>query len=106
MLDKDLLKNSQRRGNTVSFKDAFDEMLKTLNLRKKYKEQSVMSYWRNMMGEAITERTLRVFIKERILYVELSSAPLKQELNLAKKMIIMQLNQVVGEKVIEDVFFI
>ncbi len=105
MLDKDLLKNSQRRGNTVSFKDAFDEMLKTLNLRKKYKEQSVMSYWRNMMGEAITERTLRVFIKERVLYVELSSAPLKQELSLTKKMLIVQLNQAIGEKVIDDVVF-
>jgi hypothetical protein len=105
MLDKDLLKNSQRRGNTVSFKDAFDEMLKTLNLRKKYKEQSVMSYWRNMMGEAITERTLRVFIKEKILYVELSSAPLKQELSLTKKMLVVQMNQAIGEKVIDDVVF-
>jgi predicted nucleic acid-binding Zn ribbon protein len=106
MLDKDLLKNSPRRGNTVSFKDAFDEMLKTLNLRKKYKEQSVMSYWRNMMGEAITERTLRVFIKERVLYVELSSAPLKQELGMAKKVIINQLNQAIGEKVIDEILFL
>jgi predicted nucleic acid-binding Zn ribbon protein len=100
------LPSKRRNGQVSSFKDAFEEMLKHTNLRKKFKEASLLAAWQEMMGRAIAEKTLRIFIKDRVLYAELASAPLKKELLMAKTKIIAQLNKQAGETIISDVVFI
>ncbi len=98
--------SKRRNGQVASLKDAFQEMLQQTNLSTKFKEASLLATWQQMMGETIAEKTLRLFIKEKVLYAELSSAPLKAELTMAKTHIITQLNAQAGEKLIETVIFI
>jgi hypothetical protein len=46
-----------------------------------------------------------MFFKGNVLYVELTSAPLKQELTLSKEKIIAVFSEKVGKGVIEDIIF-
>lgn len=64
-----------------SFTSAFKKFLKTENLESKYREKLLIESWEAIMGKPIAARTTKLFIKNRILFIELSSAPLKQELH-------------------------
>jgi predicted nucleic acid-binding Zn ribbon protein len=98
--------SNRRNGQVSSFKEALEEMLRHSHLRNKFKQASLLASWQQMMGENIADKTLRLFIKERILYAELSSSPLKAELLMAKAKIVTQLNKQVGESLIDEVVFI
>ena len=58
------------------------------------------------MGNAIASRTLKVFIRDKKLYVKLSSAPLRNELSMSKSKIITLLNKDFEKTVIDEVIFI
>jgi hypothetical protein len=98
--------SNRRNGQVSTFKEALEEMLKHSQLRQKFKQASLLVSWQQMMGEGIAEKTLRLFIKEKVLYAELASAPLKKELLMAKAKIVVQLNKHVGEHLIDEIVFI
>lgn len=98
--------SNRRNGQVSSFKDALQEMLKHTQMHGKFQEARLIASWSEVLGEAIAEKTLRLFIKDRVLYAEFSSAPLKKELLMAKAKIMVQLNKQVGENVIDEVIFI
>jgi len=58
------------------------------------------------MGLPISKRTTNLYIRNKRLYVHLSSGPLKQELNQSKAKVIELLNREAGDKVLDDVIFL
>ncbi|MFN6085921.1 MAG: DciA family protein, partial [Fluviicola sp.] len=50
-------------------------------------------------------RTTSLKIKDRILYVELNSSAVRNELQHAKSLIIMRVNQEAGKELITDIYF-
>jgi predicted site-specific integrase-resolvase len=58
------------------------------------------------MGVAIANRTGRIYISNRKLFVQITSAPLKSELAMSKSKIVEILNREAREDVLEDVIFI
>ncbi len=98
--------SNRRNGQVSTFKEALEEMLRHSQLRHKFKQATLLASWQQMMGEAIAEKTLRLFIKEKVLYAEFSSSPLKAELLMAKAKIVAQLNKQAGEHLIDEVVFI
>lgn len=65
---------------------------------------AVMS-WNKVMGEPIVRRTREVSIKNHVLYVSLTSAPLRNELLMRREQIIKLINQEVGSEVVSDIVF-
>lgn len=94
------------KDNTVTFGDAFKKFLKDEHLEQRFNERKVISMWKELMGDMIANRTLKLFIKDKILFVTLSSAPLKQELTGARQKVIEVINNKVGSEVIKDVRFL
>jgi hypothetical protein len=47
-----------------------------------------------------------MFIKKKTLYVNMNSAPLKQELNMSKAKVLKLIHQKVGIDIIDDVKFL
>ena len=92
--------------NTHKFGDAFRSFLKQQNLDQTYNEKRLISLWNEIMGKPIADRTRRLFIKDRILYVTLSSAPLKQELTNSKAKVLEIIGRQFDEQVIDDVRFL
>jgi predicted nucleic acid-binding Zn ribbon protein len=97
---------TSRKAGTLSLKDCIGNMLESYKIQNKYDETFLISSWESMMGKAIASRTSKIFIKDKTLYVTLTSAPLKNELNLGKTKIVKFLNEQAGKEMITEVAFL
>lgn len=80
--------------------------LRQNGLEKAYLEFQVLECWKNYMGPVINARTTELFIRDKIIFIKLASAPLKQELAMAKSKILAHLKTEVPDAPIEDIRFI
>lgn len=92
--------------NSIKFGDAFKKFLKEEKLDQTFQERKLVTYWAEIMGEVVANRTLKIFIKEKIMYVTLSSAPLKHQLTTSKDKVIERISEKIGAGIIEDIRFI
>ena len=95
-----------RRAETSTVGEAMRELLDTYKLTARYEQTQLIQSWERLMGAPIARRTDKLFIKDKKLYVKLSSAPLKQELNLSKSKILALFLQEFGEVIVEDIIFL
>ncbi|MDH5365879.1 MAG: DUF721 domain-containing protein [Cyclobacteriaceae bacterium] len=98
--------NGKRKKETTSAGDAIRELLDTYRIKSKYSQTEVKTSWEQLMGKAIASRTTKLFFKKNILFVELNSAALKQELNMSKSKVVDILQQKFGKSVVEEVVFL
>ncbi len=100
-----VLKNTARNTRTISLGEALEGFLESYNLKAKYNETGLISSWERIMGKTIASRTEKVYIKERTLFLKISSAPLRQELLLAKSQLIKLINKEMQQELIDEVIF-
>jgi predicted nucleic acid-binding Zn ribbon protein len=93
-----------RNQNGIPIKEAIDGYFKALGMEDKMHETRVLSQWEALMGEAVSKRTEGLFIRDRILYVELNSSVMRDELQQAKTEIIAKINELAGMELITDIF--
>lgn len=89
-----------------SFRNAFFKFLKEEHLEHTYKQKRLITNWEKIMGKTIASRTTTIFFKNKTLFVKLSSAPLKQELQNSKAKFMDLVTQEMGAGEIEDVRFL
>lgn len=82
--------------------EAFNELLKAYRLEDKFKEKQLIGSWREIVGKTISDRTTSVFIKEKKLFVKLSSGPIKKELMLNRSKVLGLIEEKVGKGVVEE----
>ena len=99
------MKVNARSTKTVPLQEAINSFLESFNLTAKYNEAQLVSSWDKIMGKAIANRTESIYIKNGILYLKISSAPLRQELSLAKSKLIKLINEEMGKSLIDEVLF-
>lgn len=97
--------SNARRPGVSTLKEAIGDLLNAYQLRGKFNETYLVTYWERLMGTGIASRTSRIFINNKKLYIQIDSAPLKNELAMAKSKLIDLLNREVGEVVVEEVIF-
>jgi predicted nucleic acid-binding Zn ribbon protein len=95
-----------KKDSIQSFKQVFGDFLKKENLDQKFNEKKLISMWHEMMGATIANRTTGIFIKNKMMFVKLTSAPLKQELTMSKAKVLELIARKIGTGVIEDVRFL
>ena len=94
-----------RSGEATKLDSALEQMFEAYKIKGKTDQTAIITLWEELMGKTIATRTSKMFFKGKVLYVELSSAPLKQELTLAKAKIMTLLTDKVGKDAIEDIVF-
>lgn len=94
------------KGNEHRLKEVVDKLLDIYRIRQKYHETAITAHWEEIMGKMIANRTTKVYIKDKKLYLKLDSAVLRSELSMAKHKIIELLNKRSGAAVIQDVVFL
>ena len=95
-----------RKSNLSTIGESLNELLDTYHIHKKFDATRLTSSWERLMGTPISKRTKRVFVKDRKLFVELTSAPLKHELTLSKRMILDIFDKEFGQKLLDDIVFL
>ena len=73
-------------------------------MEDKMHETSVLSQWEALMGDAVAKRTEELFIREKVLYIELNSSVMRDELHQSKSEIIAKINGAAGMELITDIF--
>jgi len=91
--------------NEITIKQAIEQLLKAYRLDDKMNEVRLINSWEKVVGKLISKHTTNLYIKKKKLFVSLDSAALKTELSYSKEKIIEMLNNEVGQKTINDIFF-
>ena len=92
-----------KRFNTEGISDILGKFLREEGLEIPLLEHRALRAWPEVMGQAIARYTSDLRIRNGILYVQVSSAPLRQNLQMAHKSIADKINNHVGSHVLTDV---
>jgi predicted nucleic acid-binding Zn ribbon protein len=95
-----------KENNSNNFKTAFQQFLREENLEKTYHEKRLLLLWPEIVGKPIASRTHNIFIKNKVLFVKLTSAPLKQDLTGKRDFIIQLINEKMGVSILDDIRFL
>lgn len=93
------------RDTSRKFSDIMSEVLRENNMGQHLLEHRAANFWQMIMGPTVNSVTREVRVSNGIMYVELSSSVVRQELYGLKKEILKKINDVVGENVIRDIQF-
>jgi predicted nucleic acid-binding Zn ribbon protein len=91
--------------NEQTLKEVLAEMLEAYKLRGRMDELKLMTSWGKIMGPMVQKRTLDLSIRNKVLYIRLESAALREELSYSREKLIERLNEEVGANVITQVVF-
>lgn len=94
-----------RKRNTESLREIIAQVLKNNHLDKKLNDKHLLDAWPKILGENIKQYTTDLIIKNRVLYVTLSSSVLRHDLFLSREEIKNSLNREVGAEVIKEIIF-
>jgi predicted nucleic acid-binding Zn ribbon protein len=92
-----------RRSKTISLAEAVQDYLKEMHLDGKLNEIGVINSWEETVGKAISSRTSKIYIKDKVLYVHLSSSVVRNELLMLRQALKEKLNEKAGIEVIKDI---
>jgi hypothetical protein len=95
----------KRTSNETTLGDAITQILKAYRLDGKLKEIDVLAKWEELMGRAVSLRTKNIRIQNKILYLDIDSSVMRDELLNGKSIIIQRLNAEAGFEMIRDVWF-
>ncbi|MEN2283950.1 DUF721 domain-containing protein [Algoriphagus sp. SE2] len=91
-----------RKKEVAPLEAAFKDLLKAYRLEDKFQEKSLVQSWPEIVGKTIADRTTSVFVKEKKLFVKLTSGPIKKELLMNKGKVISLIENKFGKGIIED----
>ena len=94
-----------RRNNAEQIGDVIRFFLRQQGLESPLNEYRLVQAWGDVVGPAMARYTSNLYIKNQTLHVHLTSAVLRQELMMARELLVKNLYQQVGAQVIVDIHF-
>lgn len=94
---------AKRLNNENSIAEVLKEIIQINKLQTGIDQVSIKEAWLNLMGNGVNSYTKNVVLKGTTLYVELSSAVLREELSYGKDKIIKMINDEFRRDLIKDV---
>ena len=94
---------AKKLNNQSAIGDILNEIIKNNKLEPGLNEVSVIDAWKNLMGNGVNNYTRNVALRNGTLYVELTSAVLREELSYGKDKIIKMINEELGKEVVKNV---
>ncbi|MGI5975702.1 MAG: DUF721 domain-containing protein [Paludibacter sp.] len=94
-----------RRRNTETLGNIIQQFLKQSKLDKPLYEKRVIDAWSKVLGKNIMNYTGELSIKNKKLYVTITSSVLRHDLFISREQILQSLNKHVGHNVINEIVF-
>ena len=94
-----------RRSNTQSLSEVLKEYIREARLERKLKEVDVVQGWEDLLGKTISHYTRNIYIRNKVLYVEISSSVVKNELFMMREEIKRKINEKEGEEIVKTIVF-
>ncbi|QQS30185.1 MAG: DUF721 domain-containing protein [Sphingobacteriales bacterium] len=94
-----------RKPNEQTLKEILKDFFTVYKLNTGLNEARIKTLWEEMMGKTIAKHTDKLVAKKGVLYLKISSAPLKQELFFRREIIIERINTRLGEPFLKEIVF-
>jgi hypothetical protein len=94
---------AKRLSNQSTVGDILQQIIQVNKLQSGMDQIDVRAAWKNLMGNGVNHYTKNVILKGSTLYVELSSAVLREELSHGKSKIVAMINEELRRDVVKDV---
>ena len=82
---------------------AIRELLNSYRLTTKFDEASLIGSWERLAGKPIAKRTKKLYIRNKVLFVELDSASMKHDFSMHKAQVLDLFKKEFGAGVITDI---
>ena len=89
--------------NNNEIKNLLDIFLKKNNLEKGLLDLEVKRAWHELMENGVSNYTTDVSLKNKTLYIKLSSPALKEELSYAKEKLMKLINERFKKKIVQKI---
>ncbi len=103
--------NNKRRPNNRNSEeeridDVVNKLLKAYGLTKNYDEYEAVNSFKKIMGAPIVKYTHEIRLKNKRMYIKLTSSVIREELSMGKSKIIKMINEDLGKVVVLDIVFV
>jgi hypothetical protein len=86
-----------------SLAEILQEVIRTMRWSDRVNDARIVSLWSKVAGKTISNYTRKLYVRKRVLYVEIDSSPLRLELYYIKEKVRLALNMALGEEYIMDI---
>jgi len=93
-----------RRINTLSIAQVVAELFSKHKIDSKVGEARIIAAWSEVLGP-LAKPTDELYIKNKVLFANLSSSVIRNELSMMRSNLLRSLNEKAGEEVITDIVF-
>jgi predicted nucleic acid-binding Zn ribbon protein len=94
------------RTEPESLRGVLQNLLRSLGLEKRIKEQELVLNWEKIVGEKIADKAKAYKIERNKLFVRVESSCWRNELFYLKKDIIEKLNSSAKQEIVKDIIFL
>lgn len=92
-----------RRNKTLTLREVLNDLIDEYRIGPKLREASVINLWSEVTGKAISSRTSKIYIRDGVLHVYLTSSVVKNELMMLREALRQRLNKDAGEEVVREI---
>ncbi|MBK8291272.1 MAG: DUF721 domain-containing protein [Flammeovirgaceae bacterium] len=98
-----MAKNVNEEGNTQHIGQAIQQLLNRYHIKSRFDEANLISSWERMVGKPVAKRTKKLYMRNQVLFVELDSPAMKNDLSIHKSKIIEVFQKEFGSDVIKEI---
>ncbi|MCT4582037.1 MAG: DUF721 domain-containing protein [Flavobacteriales bacterium] len=99
-------KPNNRNSEEERIDDVVNKLLKAYGLTKNYDEYEAVNSFKKIMGAPIVKYTQEIRLKNKRMYIKLTSSVIREELSMGKSKIIKMINEDLGKVVVLDIVFV
>ncbi|MCI0750451.1 MAG: DUF721 domain-containing protein [Flammeovirgaceae bacterium] len=93
----------KRKPEIQSIGQAIREMLNSYNINTKFDEATVIDSWESLVGKPVARQTKKIYIRNKVLFVQFSSSSVKHDFQLHKTDILEQFRKRFGREVLAEI---
>ena len=90
-------------GGALHIGQAIQKLLKEYHIKSKFDEASLIASWERLVGKPVAKRTRKVYVRNKVVFVELDSPSMKHDLNLHKSHILEVFRKEFGNDAVGDI---
>lgn len=90
-------------GEATHIGQAINDLLSQYHIKSKFDAANIVGSWERLVGKPIAKRTKKVFLKDKVLFVQVESASMKHDISLHKSHIVEIFQKEFGSDVIREI---
>jgi predicted nucleic acid-binding Zn ribbon protein len=93
----------KRDKNIQPLGQAIRQLLNSFQLTTKFDEATLISSWEKLVGKPIAKRTKKLYVRNKVLFVEFDSSSMKHDFVLHKSKVLELLKKEFGDQIVTEI---